>query len=294
METYRRITEKVRGALWAHHRRLMPERQFHRILAYVYNNKYEYQIRFDKMTCVGTEWEGKVEVATTPGGHIKRVRVAPEFEDLPRADREKLVVSAYSKAAKQGRDLMQEAEMRVYNQFLRDLKPIVLGIRDNPEFFTVAEDTEELPGMTLSSASSSDPSSVHRTIPYAKSFDSVDVFKRNQQREKDFFASDAGKRWLLTLQGKRYARYEMPEKRVRGSPGAKTSSAPVEVLAPYYEMDEKRLQRRNWQAFMDNKHVAESLWTRARAGDRLRMLREAQRTGRAWHSPINKQATTQW
>jgi DNA-binding protein YbaB len=294
METYRRITEKVRGALWAHHRRLMPERQFQRILAYVYNNKYEYQIRFDKMTCVGTELGGKVEVATTPAGHIKRVRVNPEFEDLPRDAREKLIVSAYAKAAAQGRELMQEAEMRVYRQFLRDLKPIVYGIRDNPEFYTVPEDTEELPGMTAASASSADPTALHRTIPYQTSWDSADLLRSARAAEKRFIDSGRGQQWLLTLEGKKYARYEMPERRVAGSPGAKKTVDPVELPAPYTEMDEKKLLRRNWQAYLENKGVAEALWTRSRTADRMRTDRQLQREGRAWHSPINKSATEQW
>lgn len=294
MESYRRITEKVRGALWAHHRRLMPERQFQRILAYVYNNKYEYQLRFDKMTCVGVEWDGKVEVATTPSGHIKRVRVNPEFEDLPRDTREKLIVSAYAKAARQGRELMQEAEMRVYNQFLRDLKPVVMGIRDNPEFYTVAEDTEELPHMTVASSDASDPNATHRTIAYAKSQDPVAIFRAAKSRETNWLNSNEGRKWQLTLQGKRFAKYEMPERRTRGAPGAKTTVEPTDLLAPYTEMDEKRLQRRNWQAFLENKNVAETMWTKTRAADRLQGLRDKQRTGRAWHSPVRPESSQQW
>src|SRR5687768_16476997 len=102
MEVYHRIAERLRGALWAHHRRMMPERQFQRILAYVYNNKYQYQLRLDEMTCVGTELEGKIEVITTPGGHIKRVRMNPALADLDHRDRNRLLVSAYSKAKQQG------------------------------------------------------------------------------------------------------------------------------------------------------------------------------------------------
>lgn len=292
MEAYRRITEKVRGALWAHHRRLMPERQFQRILAYVYNNKYEYQIRFDKMTCVGTEWDGKVEVATTPAGHIKRVRVNPEFEDLPRADQKKLLVSAYANAAKQGRDAMQEAEMKIYRQFLRDLKPIVLGIRDNPEFYTVPEDTHELPGGTVASATSA--AGPERTIPYAKNRDATDVWQRRVSAQQEYLQTTEGKRWLLTLQGKRYQRYHMPERRPRGAPGAKKAVAPFELPAPYTAMDEVPLLKRNWQAFLDNKHVAEATWTRVRTADAMHAKREAQRTGRAWHSPINESAETRF
>ena len=140
MEVYRRITERVRGALWAHHRRLMPERQFHRILAYVYNNKYEYQIRFDRMSVVGHAWGGRVEVQTTPAGFLKRVRVNPAVDDLTPAQQHKLVMAAYAEACRKGRALMEEAELKVYKQFLKDLKPIILGIRDNPEFYTVPED----------------------------------------------------------------------------------------------------------------------------------------------------------
>jgi hypothetical protein len=293
METYHRITEKVRGALWAHHRRLMPERQFQRILGYVYSNKYEYQIRFDQMTCVGTELGGKVEVCTTPAGHVKRVRVHPSFEDYSPTAQRKILVSAYSKAAKEGRGLMQTAEMKVYSQFLQDIKPIVLGVRDNPEFYTVAEDTEELPGGTVASQSSS-ADNTYRTIPYEKAFYPSHEVADRRKRQAGFLATDAGRAWLLTLQGKRYARYNMPERRVRGAPGAKKAVLPHEMLAPYTPMDEGPLKKRNWQAFLDNKHVAETTWTKVRLADRRQQQRELQKHGHAWHSPINTVAENKW
>ena len=289
MEPYRRLTEKVRGALWAHHRRLMPERQFHRILAYVYNNKYEFQIRFDKMQVVGRQWDGKVEVATTPAGHIKRVRVHPEFQDLPRYKQEQLVVAAFAEASAKGRKLMEEAELIVYKQFLRDLKPVVLGIRDNPEFFTVSEETLELPNGSIVAANV-DPKKVYRTIPYEKAALPDQEQVQRQRAEAEFLESEDGRRWRLTLEGKNFLRYQLPSERVKGAPGPKRNYAMPNIISPYTAMDETPLRKRNWMAFLDNKHVAEALWTRTRRGDRIKKERELQRTGQAWHSSLNRQA----
>eukprot|EP00758_Cryptobia_borreli_P001940 Tbor_TRINITY_DN2654_c1_g1::TRINITY_DN2654_c1_g1_i1::g.17997::m.17997 len=286
MEVYHRIAERVRGSLWAHHRRLMPERQFQRILGYVYNNKYEYQIRLDRMLCVGHEWDGKVEVATTPGGHIKRVRVNPTFQDLPVADQQKLLLSAYSSACKQGREIMEAAEMKVYKQFLQDLKPIVTGIRDNPEFYTVSENSVETIGGTLQPNDGSNEE-VHRTIPYAKAYQPKDVFYAKQRLFKEF--SNKKPLWKdRPLHGRLYMSTKVPENRPRGAPGAKKSVAPLEIQAPYVAMDEARLLKTNWMAYLDNKHVAEATWTKTKIADREKTQRLLQRYGKAWHSPVNQ------
>ena len=80
MEVYDRILRKVRGSMWAHHRRLMPERQFQRILGYVYSHKYEYQIRLDAMSCVGHA-PHHVERAGVPG-HVRRAKDRVENKDV--------------------------------------------------------------------------------------------------------------------------------------------------------------------------------------------------------------------
>lgn len=292
MEVYRRITERVRGALWAHHRRLMPERQFHRILAYVYNNKYEHQIRFDRMEVVGREWDGRVEVVTTPAGFLKRVRVNPELEDLTPARQRQLVLSAYSQACEQGRRLMEQAELNIYKQFLRDLKPVIMGIRDNPEFYTVPEGAVETVGGTL--AAGGGAVERHRTIPAARAHGAAAAAAEREQWERAWLAGPYGARWGHTLQGKRYLAHHGPQFRPRGAPGAKRQAPAPELLAPYTPMDEARLLRRNWVAFLDNKHVAESLWTRAKVADREKQLRLLQEKGQAWHRPINPDATDRW
>lgn len=324
MEVYRRITERVRGSLWAHHRRLMPERQFQRILAYVYNNKYEYQVRFDQMEVVGTEWGGKVEVVTTPAGYLKRIRVNPCVEDLPQSARKQLILSAYGKACAEGRQLMQQAELRVYKQFLADLKPIVQGIRDNPEFFTVAEGSLETIGGTLANGEVK----THRTIPFDQAFQPSHEHQRRQRIHAAYLSTADGKNWARTIAGKAYLSkalaagateaYQATQsaagatattpvtalakvsqqlasaRRPRGAPGAKTDAAPFELLAPYTPMDEGRLLRKNWMAYLDNKHVAETMWTRAKIADREKTLRLLQEKGHAWHRPINKAAAERW
>lgn len=282
MDVYKRIVDRVRGAMWAHHRRLLPERQAQRILGYVYSNKYEHQLRFDRMTVVGRELGGKVEVATTPSGHIRRVRVNPEFEDLPRADQERLILSAYCDATRQGRELMQQAEMNIYGQFLRDIKPLVMGVRDNPEFFTVAPDSVELKGGVIAGGGAAP---VHRTIPYAKAYGPSHEEKYRERIMARFLQSEDGKRFQRMLRGKEYARYHMPQKRPAGAPGAKKQPKSLEINVPYTPMDERALARRNWMAFLDNRNVAQQLWTRTRGGDRIKMVRELQKSGKAWHSP---------
>ena len=293
MEVYRRITERVRGALWAHHRRLMSERQFHRILAYVYNNKYEYQIRFDKMDVVGKEWGGKVEVMTTPAGFVKRVRVNPTFQDLPPPQRKQLLLAAYGKACAEGRRLMQEAELQVYKQFLKDLKPVILGIRDNPEFYTVAEDSTESLHGTLKSASTS-PENTYRTIPFHRAYQPSHAVTQRHEQVQQWLQQQEGRAWLKSSKGKEFASRYLPETRKPGQPGAKKLVKPLELLAPYTPMDETRLQQRNWMAFLDNKHVAETMWTRAKIGDREKLQRRLQETGQAWHRPINPEAVNRW
>lgn len=296
MEVYRRITERVRGALWAHHRRLMPERQFHRILAYVYNNKYEYQIRFDRMSVVGHAWGGRVEVQTTPAGFLKRVRVNPAVEDLTPAQQHKLVMAAYAEACRKGRALMEEAELKVYKQFLKDLKPIILGIRDNPEFYTVPEDSVETVGGVLrrTHGDTATDATPHRTIPMAKAHQPVDAVRQRYAWEAQWLASAQGQRWAHSLQGKEYFSKHGPQYRPRGAPGAKKRTLPFELLAPYTPMDEGRLLKKNWMAYMDNKHVAESLWTRTKVADREKQLRLLQERGQAWHRPINEDVVERW
>jgi DNA-binding protein YbaB len=322
MEVYRRITERVRGSLWAHHRRLMPERQFHRILAYVYNNKYEYQVRFDQMEVVGTEWGGRVEVVTTPAGYLKRIRVNPCVEDLPRPARKQLLLSAYGKACAEGRRIMQEAELRVYKQFLNDLKPIVQGIRDNPEFFTVSDGSIETIGGALKSGGSE---MSHRTIPFEQAFQPSHEHQRRQRIHAAYLSSPDGRNWARTMAGKKYLAKNLAAgateaysaqsnhsatttstplakvshqlaaaRRPRGAPGAKTDSTPLELLAPYTPMDEGRLLRKNWMSYLDNKHVAETMWTRAKIADREKSLRLLQEKGHAWHRPVHKEAAERW
>lgn len=285
MDVYKRIVDRVRGAMWAHHRRLLPERQAQRILGYVYNNKYEFQIRFDRMTLVGTELDGKVEVAINPTGFIKKVRVNPEFEDLPRADQERIILSAYCNAMRQGRELMQQAEEKVYAQFLRDIKPLVLGIRDNPEFYTVAPDSVELKDGVLRTSSVANQE-VHRTIPYDRNYGPSDEVTNRENIMQRFFNTAEGKRFFNKLRGKEYAKYYMPERRPPGAPGAKKKAKTLEIPVPYQPFDEKALLKRNWQAYLDNRNVAEKLWTRTRLGDRMKQTRELQKSGKAWHSPV--------
>lgn len=285
MEVYKRTVDRVRGAMWAHHRRLLPERQAQRILGYVYSSKYEYQLRFDRMTVVGRELGGKVEVATTPSGHIKQVRVNPEFEDLPRADQERLVLSAYGDATRQGRELMQQAEMKIYGQFLRDIKPLVMGVRDNPEFYTVAPDTVELKSGVIAGSAGADSNEVHRTIPYDKAYGPSHEENYRTGVMTRFLHSDDGRRFQRMLRGKEYSRYHMPQKRPPGAPGAKTVPKRLEINVPYTPMDEKDLAKRNWMAYLDNRNVAQQLWTRTRAGDRMKQVRQLQKSGKAWHMP---------
>lgn len=197
MEVYRRITERVRGALWAHHRRLMPERQFHRILAYVYNNKYEHQIRFDQMEVVGSVWNGRVEVITTPAGFLKKVRVHPDVADMSNARQQRVILAAYADACAQGKTLMEQAELNIYKQFLKDLKPIIMGIRDNPEFYTVPESSMETAEGTLRGGSAggvklgcdAQGQRLHRTIPAARADEPVHAIQRRHAWEKRWLES---------------------------------------------------------------------------------------------------------
>ncbi|KAH9600535.1 hypothetical protein LSM04_006323 [Trypanosoma melophagium] len=304
MEVYRRITERVRGALWAHHGRLMSERQFHRILAYVYNNKYEHQIRFDRMQVVGHAWEGRVEVVTTPAGFMKRVRINPCVEELSSYRQRQLILAAYADACSQGRRLMEEAETNIYKQFLKDLKPIVMGIRDNAEFYTVPEDSIETIGGTLhngQTAAGAGGSNIntnamltHRTIPAAKAYQPGDEVRAREGWEHKWLNSPQGKQWARTLRGKTYFAMHGAQFKPRGAPGAKTTPPPLDLPAPYTRMDEARLLRKNWMAYLDNKHVAEVMWTRAKVGDREKQQRKLQETGQAWHRPINEEAVTRW
>nr|CCC91383.1 conserved hypothetical protein [Trypanosoma congolense IL3000] len=294
MEIYRRIAERVRGALWAHHGRLMSERQFHRILAFVYNNKYEHQIRFDRMEVVGREWGGRVEVITTPAGYLKRVRVNPCVEDLTLHRQQQLILSAYANACKEGRKLMEQAEMNIYKQFLKDLKPIIMGIRDNPEFYTVAEDSIETVGGALHVGGGTDPRRTYRTIPAARARQPADEVRARHDWEQKWLGTPKGQMWALTLRGKAYFALHGPQYRPRGAPGTKKEVLPLDLPVPYMAMDEKRLLKKNWMAYLDNKHVAEVMWTRAKVADREKFQRRLQETGRAWHRPINEEAVARW
>ncbi|EPY26479.1 hypothetical protein AGDE_11282 [Angomonas deanei] len=222
---------------------------------------------------------------------MKRVRVHPEVEDLTDCRRKQLILSAYAKAKAKGLVLMQEAERNIYRQFLKDLKPIVLGIRDNPEFFTVAEDTVETHSGVLRQ---NEKKEVYRTIPAAKAFQPTDAVKERFMWEKKWLQSPQGKAWSHTLRGKEYLSLYSPTDRPRGAPGAKKNVLPLEILAPYTRMDESRLLRRNWMAYLDNKHVAETMWTRAKISDSEKRLRTLQQTGQAWHRPIHKEAADRW
>jgi len=286
MEVYERILRKVRGAMWAHHRRLMPERQFQRILGYVYSHKYEYQIRLDSMTCVGTELGGKVEVTTTPSGYVKRVRINPDVEDYSFAQKRTLLLGAYAAACRQGQTIMADAELRIYEQFLRDLKPVVLGIRDNPEFYTV--DGVETPlGMLQNRTVPS------RTIPHASAYRPQEEWNYRQKELKKWMESSEGLKWIRTARGKEFLR-GLPEYLPRGAPGRKKSTGPLDLPVPYMSMDEKALLHRNWEAFLDNKGVAEMMWNQSMVADKMSQDEAARRAGKAWHYPLNKAAITRY
>ena len=323
MEVYERILRRVQGAMWAHHRRLMPERQFQRILGYVYSHKYEYQIRFDEMACVGTELNGHVEVTITPAGFVKRVRVDPSFEDYPSHTQRMVLLSAYSKARQEGRDLMAQAELRIYKQFLTDLKPVVLGIRDNPEFYTIqttptldgATPDIETPKGTLQGSTaplphaphpSSPPSPlrhVHRTIPYTRAHTRQQEWAYRQTEFARFIHSPAGRVWSRTPTGKATLYHHYPEYgrgsqpyRPPGSPGAPAPSSipPLDLPVPYMAMEETALLKRNWVAYLENVGVAQRVWTRVQGADRLAREREMQASGEAWHSAIQPDAVKRY
>jgi hypothetical protein len=213
--------------------------------------------------------------------------------DLPEAQRKQLLLTAYGRACAEGRKLMEAAELQVYKQFLKDLKPVVLGIRDNPEFYTVPDDTVESLHGTLASPSSG-PDKTHRTIPHRRANQPSHVVAQRQNMLNQWLGQSSGKEWLLSSRGKAFSARYMPETRRPGQPGAKKTVKPLELLAPYTPMDEARLQQRNWMAFLENKHVAETMWTRAKIGDREKLQRRLQETGQAWHRPINSEAVNRW
>ena len=309
MEVYERIVHRVRGAMWAHHRRLMPERQAQRILGYVYSHKYEYQIRFDEMTITGTELDGKVEVVITPAGYVKSVRVAPDFEDYNQCERDSLLMSAYTKAKLEGNVLMAQAELKIYHQFLRDLKPVVMGIRDNPEFYTInvgikhedeqGEEDHETPHGVLRGSKSVQR---HRTIPYSKASTPYEEWKYRHEMLKAFFHSPKGRQFARTYAGKdiihryykQYASAVNLDYTPRGAPGAVEDVAPLDLPVPYMSMDETALLKRNWFAYLDNVNVAQKLWNRVQSYDRMSYERSLQAEGKAWHAEINSAACTRY
>jgi len=287
--------------MWAHHRRLMPERQAKRILGYVYSHKYEYQIRFDEMTITGTELNGKVEVVISPSGYVKKVCVSPEFEDFNRNQRESLLMSAYTKAKLEGHALMAQAEMKIYRQFLMDLKPVVMGIRDNPEFFTIdsglktdddAEPDHETPLGTIRGSSKTKR---HRTIPHSKPTTPYQEWKYRREMIEKFFSSAQGRSFLRTNAGKEVAYTYFPsyvsnfglDYMPRGAPGAPDDGPELDLPVPYMSMDETALMKRNWFAYLDNVNVAQKLWSRVQSYDRMARERSLQVEGKAWHTELN-------
>ena len=99
--------------------------------------------------------------------------------------------------------------------------------------------------------------------------------------------------WGRSVGGKEYRR-RMPEYLPRGAPGRKRSTAPLDLPVPYMAMDEAALLKRNWQAYLDNKGVAEVMWGQAATADRMAVEREAQRKGEAWHYPIHPEAVSRY
>ena len=302
MEVYQRILHRVQGAMWAHHRRLMPERQAKRILGYVYSHKYEYQIRLDEMLITGTELDGKVEVVTNPSGYVKSVRVSPEFEDYSQNQRDTLLMSAYTKAKLEGSAIMAQAELKIYRQFLTDVKPIVMGIRDNPEFYTIdsgikheeelGEGDRETPHGTIRGTNGIKR---HRTIPYSKASVPYQEWKYRRAMVEKFFHSPQGRKFCRTFAGKdivyryfrSFAKVCALEYHPRGAPGVASEPPPIDLPVPYMAMDETAILKRNWFAYLDNVNVAQKLWNRTQSYDRMSRERSLQSSGNAWHCELN-------
>eukprot|EP01061_Rhynchopus_euleeides_P004459 TRINITY_DN13710_c0_g1_i2.p1 TRINITY_DN13710_c0_g1~~TRINITY_DN13710_c0_g1_i2.p1 ORF type:complete len:419 (+),score=137.16 TRINITY_DN13710_c0_g1_i2:64-1320(+) len=217
MNYYERVLMRVNGALAAHFNKTLPERHKEQMLGFVYSMKYEYQQRFDKMEVVGHELQGKVEAVLTPTGFVKRVRLNPSVANMPEEHKKSLIVSAVSKAKRKGRALMQDAEMQVYGHFLRDLKPWLHGIRDNPEFFTIPEDAVETPAGILA-PSWLRPEHIHRTIPFTSWENRGSKQEAMDKEEADWLKTEEGWSWQSSTAGQRYVQ-SLPENRARGAPG---------------------------------------------------------------------------
>eukprot|EP00755_Sulcionema_specki_P029006 Sspe_Gene.91184::Locus_62652_Transcript_2_2_Confidence_0.667_Length_1408::g.91184::m.91184 len=217
MQFYERVLQRVNGALAAHFGKSLPEAHKDRILGFVYSMKYEYQLQFDQMEVVGNAANGKVEAILTPTGFVKKVRMNPAIARLPKEQQSLLVMSAVGSAKKKGRALMEKAEMQIYGHFLRDIKPWVLGLRDNPEFFTIPEDAVETPEGILA-PNWLKPEHIHRTIPFEKWRSREDVSESAKQKEKEWLQTPEGLRWSNTVLGRRYLE-SLPEAKPRGAPG---------------------------------------------------------------------------
>eukprot|EP01064_Diplonema_japonicum_P000249 TRINITY_DN10186_c0_g1_i1.p1 TRINITY_DN10186_c0_g1~~TRINITY_DN10186_c0_g1_i1.p1 ORF type:complete len:424 (+),score=77.66 TRINITY_DN10186_c0_g1_i1:74-1345(+) len=217
MQYYERVLMRVNGALAAHFGRSLPEEVKQKSLGFVYSMKYEYQLRFDEMEVVGKEYRGKVEVIMTPTGFVKKVRMAPEAAALPDDQKEMLVLSAVGKGKKKGKKLMNEAEMQVYGHFLRDIRPWVLGIRDNPEFFTLPEDAVETQAGIIA-PSWLKPEHIHRTIPFSEWKTPGSVQKQTEEKEQQWLSTAEGRMWSKTVDGRGYVD-SLPENLPKGAPG---------------------------------------------------------------------------
>eukprot|EP00754_Rhynchopus_humris_P045892 Rhum_TRINITY_DN5378_c0_g1::Rhum_TRINITY_DN5378_c0_g1_i1::g.17253::m.17253 len=217
MQYYERVLMRVNGALAAHFNKVMPDETKEQMLGFVYSMKYEYQQRFDDMQVVGREADGKVEAILTPTGFVKKVRLHPSVASLPESQRFTLITSAVAEAKAKGRKLMAEAEMQVYGHFLRDLKPWLHGIRDNPEFFTIPEDAVETPEGILA-PSWLTPAHIHRTIPFNKWDNRRMKQDAMDEKEKEWLETSEGWQWQSTVAGRRYVE-SLPENRPRGAPG---------------------------------------------------------------------------
>eukprot|EP01060_Flectonema_neradi_P014642 TRINITY_DN21276_c1_g1_i1.p1 TRINITY_DN21276_c1_g1~~TRINITY_DN21276_c1_g1_i1.p1 ORF type:complete len:424 (+),score=76.51 TRINITY_DN21276_c1_g1_i1:79-1350(+) len=217
MQFYERILQRVNGALAAHFNKSMPEQTRKQMLGFVYSMKYEYQLRFDDMEVVGTELGGKVEAIMTPTGFVKKIRISPDVQELPDNQRWRIIQSAVGAGKKKGIALMEQAEEQVYGHFLRDLRPWIHGIRDNPEFFTIPEDAVETPEGIIAPAWLT-PKHIHRTIPFKKWEPRKTVHENLQKTEKDWLSTAAGQKWSATVEGNRYIK-SLPENRPKGAPG---------------------------------------------------------------------------
>eukprot|EP01062_Namystynia_karyoxenos_P073659 TRINITY_DN70477_c0_g1_i1.p1 TRINITY_DN70477_c0_g1~~TRINITY_DN70477_c0_g1_i1.p1 ORF type:complete len:423 (+),score=162.66 TRINITY_DN70477_c0_g1_i1:138-1406(+) len=306
MQFYERVLQRVNGALAAHFGKTLSEPYKAQVLGFVYSQKYEYQLRFDDMEVVGREAGGKVEAVLTPTGLIKRFRVHPHIAALPADRRNVLLTGAVCKAKQKGRALMEQAELQVYGQFLRDIKPWVYGLRDNPEFFTIPEDAVETKEGILAPDWMT-KEHIHRTIPFAGWESRQAVHEQLQRKEQRWLTTPEGFRWSQTLQGQRYLQSQ-PAALPRGAPG-RIASEDKSNRNVAYDLSRKRTaeeQRKNaalWDMWVSNpatanrsgqgitqmllENAADDIrlraarvdWTIVRADDRARAKREAQDQG---------------